>query len=51
MYLRNGVELPNPDTTAGLYIRDTSGNIAQARIPANHLAFQMGEAMQVCALS
>ncbi len=47
MYLRDGQEVPNPDPNAGLYIRSPSGDVVQARIPPDHLAFQMGEAMQV----
>lgn len=47
MYLRDGQEVPNPDPDAGLYIRKPSGEVVQARIPQDHLAFQMGEAMQV----
>ena len=47
MYLRNGQEVSNPDPAAGLYIRSPSGVVVQARIPPDHLAFQMGEAMQV----
>lgn len=47
MYLRNGQEVSNSDPAAGLYIRSSSGKVIQARIPVDHLAFQMGEAMQV----
>lgn len=47
MYLRDGREVSNPDPAAGLYIRSPSGAVVQARIPPDHLAFQMGEAMQV----
>lgn len=47
MYLRHGQEVSNPDPAAGLYICSPSGKVVQARIPPDHLAFQMGEAMQV----
>lgn len=50
LYTRDGEEVPNPDSSAGLYIRDRSGVAVKAGIPADHLAFQMGEAMQVCRL-
>lgn len=47
MYLRDGREVCNPDPAAGLYIRDRQQGVIQASIPADHLAFQMGEASQV----
>ncbi|KAK9830749.1 hypothetical protein WJX74_005164 [Apatococcus lobatus] len=47
MYLQNGQEVQNSDPAAGLYIRSSSGEVVKACIPHDHLAFQMGEAMQV----
>jgi hypothetical protein len=47
MYLRGGQEVPSPDPAAGLYIRTQQHGVVQARIPADHLAYQMGEAAQV----
>ena len=47
MFLRDGVEVPAPDPAAGLYIRNRQQAVVQACIPADHLAFQMGEASQV----
>ena len=47
MYLRCGEEVPSPDPAAGLYIRTRQHGIVQASIPADHLAFQIGEAAQV----
>jgi hypothetical protein len=40
--------MENPDADSGLYIRDRNGRIVRATIPADHIAYQMGEAMQVC---
>lgn len=50
MFLRDGREVTNPDPAAGLYIRDRQQGVIQASIPADHLAFQMGEASQVLCL-
>lgn len=47
MYFQNGEEVESPDSAAGLYIRDRSGHAVKANIPSDHIAFQMGEAMQV----
>ncbi|KAG2454590.1 hypothetical protein HYH02_000431 [Chlamydomonas schloesseri] len=48
MYLdASGNEVPNPDPAAGLYIRDRSGHMVRAGIPADCIAFQVGEALQV----
>ena len=47
MYLRHGHEMPSPDPAAGLYIRTRRHGIVQAAIPADQLAYQMGEASQV----
>ena len=46
LYAKDGEEVPNPDSSSGLYIRDRSGAAVKAPIPADHIAFQMGEAMQ-----
>ena len=48
IYMRDGQEVASPDPAAGLYIRDRRGRAVSARIPSHHLAFQMGQAMQVC---
>lgn len=47
MYFKGEKEVPNPDLSAGLYIRDRNGAAIKAGIPADHIAYQMGEAMQV----
>lgn len=47
MYFKDGKEVPNPDASAGLYVRDRSGLAIKAGIPADHIAYQMGESMQV----
>ncbi|CAK0782425.1 hypothetical protein CVIRNUC_005681 [Coccomyxa viridis] len=47
MYMRDGEQIPNPDSASGLYIRDQRGRAVQVRVPEDHIAFQMGEAMQI----
>ena len=48
MYMRGSEGVPNPDPHAGLYIRQRQGaEVVQAPIPADQIAYQMGEAMQV----
>ncbi|KAK9901379.1 hypothetical protein WJX75_009476 [Coccomyxa subellipsoidea] len=47
MYTKEGAPVENPDADSGLYIRDRNGRIVRATIPADHIAYQMGEAMQV----
>lgn len=42
-----GQECEAPDAQAGLYIRDRHGALAKARIPADCIAFQMGECSQI----
>lgn len=41
-----GAQVACPDKRAGLYIRDRGGRTAQVSIPPDHIAFQVGEAMQ-----
>ena len=48
MYMKGDKAVPNPDPQAGLYIRARQdGEVTQAPIPADQIAYQMGEAMQV----
>lgn len=47
MYMKEGMPVENPDVSSGLYIRDRHGRDARAAIPTGHIAYQMGEAMQV----
>lgn len=47
MYIKDGSEVPNPDETSGLYIRDRSGAVVKAIVPPQHILYQVGEAMQV----
>jgi len=47
MYLSQGKEVPNPDPKAGLYIKNRRGNVVQAFLPMDSIAFQVGEALQV----
>jgi isopenicillin N synthase-like dioxygenase len=44
----SGKEVPSPDHSSGLYIRNRNGDIIKASIPSDCLAFQMGEALQIC---
>jgi len=44
MYIdKSGKEVVNPDPNSGLYIRSRSGKTVKAVIPADHIAFQIGE--------
>lgn len=47
LYVKAGQEVANPDPDSGLYICNRSGRTVKASIPESHIAFQMGEAMQV----
>jgi isopenicillin N synthase-like dioxygenase len=42
-----GEEIANPDPKSGLYIRSRTGATVKAVIPADCLAFQMGETQQI----
>ena len=48
MFLRGKEQVPCPDPSAGLYIRNRQGIFQKVSIPPDALAFQMGEASQVC---
>ena len=50
LYTRNGEIVANPDPASGLYITKCDGHPVKAPIPEDHIAFQMGEAMQVDSL-
>lgn len=43
---RHGTTLENPDSNAGLFIRDRHNNITKVDIPADCLAFQTGSALE-----
>ncbi|KAL3162235.1 hypothetical protein ABBQ32_009935 [Trebouxia sp. C0010 RCD-2024] len=48
LYMKGDDIVPSPDPQAGLYIRARQGGeVTQVCIPSDHIAFQMGEAMQV----
>ena len=51
MFLRHGesaVEMvASPSKQSGLYIRDRGGNLTKVSIPADCLAFQTGEALEL----
>lgn len=47
MYMKGEEAVQNPDPSSGLYIRTRAGEDLRVVIPADHIAFQMGEAMQV----
>jgi isopenicillin N synthase-like dioxygenase len=42
-----GQEVENPDPQAGLYVKTRTGGVVQVKYPADHLAFQIGEAAQI----
>ena len=44
---QEGKVVENTDTSAGLYIRSRSGELVKASIPADHIAFQIGETAQI----
>lgn len=50
LFTRGGEEVAAPDGRAGLHVRDRAGRVVRAAFPADHLAFQMGEAMQARSL-
>jgi hypothetical protein len=47
MYMRDGQEVVNTDANSGLYVRDRLGQVVRVQIRRDHIAFQIGEAMQV----
>lgn len=48
LYLNSdGAIVDCPDSKAGLYIKNRSGNLVHAKIPENAIAFQVGETMQI----
>jgi isopenicillin N synthase-like dioxygenase len=52
MYIQEGEGLeptiiPSPSPTSGLYIRTRGGELTKVSIPADCLAFQTGEALEV----
>ncbi|KAL4100454.1 hypothetical protein PRIC1_008246 [Phytophthora ramorum] len=42
-----GDTVPNPDPTAGLYVKNRRGEILKANIPPGHLVYQIGETSQI----
>jgi isopenicillin N synthase-like dioxygenase len=42
-----GLEIPCPDPAAGLYVTDRNGNDVKVDIPADCLAIQLGECVQI----
>lgn len=46
LFTRGGAAVAAPGARAGLHIRTRSGRVVRASFPPDHLAFQMGEAMQ-----
>jgi isopenicillin N synthase-like dioxygenase len=52
MFLREGegsepAVVPSPSPASGLYIRTRGGELTKVSIPANCLAFQTGEALEI----
>lgn len=43
----NPTAVPSPSPASGLYIRTRGGDLAQVKIPADCLAFQTGEALEL----
>jgi len=44
---KHGNQVPCPDPNAGLYIRSRSGEMVRVSVPADYLAFQIGETAQI----
>eukprot|EP00128_Syssomonas_multiformis_P017561 Colp12_sorted_trinity150504_noHs@30867 len=44
---KDGKEVPCPDPSAGLYIKDRNGNVVRGSIPADCIAYQIGETAQI----
>jgi hypothetical protein len=43
MYMsKDGVEVSNPDSSSGLYIRARNGDLVKAVIPSEYMVFQIG---------
>lgn len=47
MYIKDGKPVPTPDPQAGLYICNRAGQVVQASIPPNHIAFQLGQVLSI----
>jgi hypothetical protein len=47
MYIKDGVAVPSPDPRAGLYICNRAGQVVQASIPPDHIAFQLGQVLSI----
>lgn len=47
MYVRNGIEVPCPDTAACLYVRTRSGDVVKVALAPDCIAYQMGEAIEL----
>lgn len=47
MFMRDGAEIPCPDSTAGLYIKTRNGQIVKAVFGENEIAYQIGETTEI----
>jgi hypothetical protein len=47
MYIKDGKPVPTPDPQAGLYICNRAGQVVQASIPPEHIAFQLGQVLSI----
>ncbi|KAF5742946.1 hypothetical protein HS088_TW09G01008 [Tripterygium wilfordii] len=47
MYTRDAVEIPCPDSAAGLYIRTRTGQIVKAVFGEDEIAYQVGETSEI----
>ena len=48
MFLQGSQQVACPDPEAGLWVRHRAGSFQKVLIPPDALAFQLGEASQVC---
>ncbi|KAL2555062.1 2-oxoglutarate (2OG) and Fe(II)-dependent oxygenase superfamily protein [Forsythia ovata] len=47
MFMRNGVELPCPDSAAGLYVKTRSSEIVKVVYGEDEIAYQIGETTEI----
>ncbi|WOL20441.1 hypothetical protein Cni_G29246 [Canna indica] len=49
MFTKNGVEIPSPDSAAGLYVKTRNDQIVKVVLEEDELAFQIGETTEILA--
>lgn len=47
LYMRDGKMVANPDCSSGLHIKTRHGAVVKVDIPDDHMAFQVGEVLQI----